>query len=722
MRSALAATFAVIATLVAGGVTSIYWIGGRTIAREKEVANRLSAIDRLNMVLSTLKDAETGQRGYLLTQNESYLAPLESAQGRIDEDLAWLLRSLSDSEQSRLDFTALLLLSSQKLNELGKTVDLARAGHLDQALEILRTSKGKELMDQIRARAAHIEQQEQRSVQAAERALQRANVQRDTVFLVVALVNLVFIGWAYRRIRHETIVRSNSLTEIERQKDLLNVTLLSIGDAVIITDVQGRIVLMNKVAEELTGWPFEEAKSMRCEAIFQIINEESRQVLESPVIKVMREGVIVGLANHTLLVRRDGSEIPIDDSGAPIREANGNLRGVVLVFRDFSEYKSTEKSLRAAKDELDVANRAKDQFFAALSHELRTPLTPVLATLSFWEADKSFPESLRGDIKMMRRNIKLEMRLVDELIDLNRVTKGKISLKLETVDVHTLISSVLKMYGSEITSRCLDITTDLVAEDCYVNCDSDRLQQVFWNIIKNAAFFTPKGGNIHIRTFNIASSICIAFKDTGIGMSPETMQNLFKPFDGKTPANSPPSEGLGLGLSISRALIVQQGGEITAKSDGIGSGSEFVIRLPSAQAPPGPVVLPMAPTATMEAPIGRLRILLVEDHVDSAYVLSKSLTLSGYEVDTAGTSASALELYRGNQYDLVLSDIGLPDGSGIDLVQKMKEIKDVPAIALTGFGTEEDMLLSEQTGFILHLTKPVDIQHLQAAIQRFGKG
>jgi CheY-like chemotaxis protein len=321
----------------------------------------------------------------------------------------------------------------------------------------------------------------------------------------------------------------------------------------------------------------------------------------------------------------------------------------------------------------------------------------------------------------MRRNIKLEMRLVDELIDLNRVTKGKISLRLETVDVHTLISSVLKMYASEITARSLYITTDLVAEDCYVNCDSDRLQQVFWNIIKNAAFFTPKGGNIHIRTFNIASSICIAFKDTGIGMSPETMQNLFKPFDG-TPANSPPSEGLGLGLSISRALIVQQGGEITAKSDGIGSGSEFVIRLPSAQAPPGPVVLPMAPTATMEAPIGRLRILLVEDHVDSAYVLSKILTLSGYEVDTAGTSASALELYRGNQYDLVLSDIGLPDGSGIDLVQKMKEIKDVRAIALTGFGTEEDMLLSEQTGFILHLTKPVDIQHLQAAIQRFGKG
>jgi PAS domain S-box-containing protein len=713
MRIALAATFVAIATLVAGGVASIYWIGGRTIARGKEVANRASAIDRLDRVLSTLKDAETGQRGYLLTQNESYLAPLESAQGRIGEDFAWLRRSLSDRDQTRLDFAALLSLASQKLNELGRTVDLARSGHLDQALEIVRTNKGKDLMDQIRARVADIRDQEQRSAEEAERALQRANTQRDTVFLVIAFANLIFIGWAYRRIRH-------SLTEIERQKDLLNVTLLSIGDAVIITDVQGRIVLMNKVAEELTGWPLDEAKSMPCEAIFQIINEESRQIVESPVIKVIRGGVIVGLANHTLLVRRDGSEIPIDDSGAPIREATGDLRGVVLVFRDFSEYKSIEKGLRAAKDELEAANRAKDQFFASLSHELRTPLTPVLATLSFWEGDNLFPELLRGDVKMMRRNIQLEMRLIDELIDLNRVTKGKISLRLETVDVHASISSVLRMYGSEIAPRGLRVTTDLAAEEHYANCDLDRLQQVFWNIIKNAAVFTPKGGRIHIRTFNLASSICIAFKDTGIGMSPQTIQNLFRPFEGKAPANSPRSEGLGLGLSISQALIVQQGGEITAKSDGIGAGSEFVVRLPSAQAPE-PAALPMAPAVVREAPIRSLRILLVEDHVDSANVLSRILSHSGYEVDTAGTSASALELYRRNEYDLVLSDIGLPDGSGIELVQKMKGIRDVPAIALTGFGTEEDMLRSQQTGFLHHLTKPIDIQHLQAAIQRFAK-
>lgn len=210
---------------------------------------------------------------------------------------------------------------------------------------------------------------------------------------------------------------------------------------------------------------------MPCEAIFRIINEESRESVESPVNKVLREGVIVGLANHTLLVRRDGSEMAIDDTGAPIREATGELRGVALVFRDFSEYKSTEQNLRTAEDELDAANRAKNQFFAAVSHELRTPLTPVLTTLSFWEGEDSFPESLRGDVKMMRRNIELETRLIDELIDLNRITKGRISLRLELVDVHGLISSVLKIYASEIYSRGLSLATDLTAENPYVNCD-----------------------------------------------------------------------------------------------------------------------------------------------------------------------------------------------------------------------------------------------------------
>lgn len=718
MKTALATIFAAIAMLVVVGVLIIHWIGDQTMLRQTEVLMSRSAIDRLNTTLSTLKDAETGQRGYLLTQDEGYLAPFENAKGQIDEELARLSRSLTSGERTSPDFDQLVQLTTRKLNELQKTVDLAHHGNLDQALEIVRSGEGKDQMDQIRDRAARIEEREQRRLETAQRALERADIQRNAIFFTVAAVNLVFIAWAYRRIRHETIVRANALTEIERQKDLLSVTLLSIGDAVIITDVEGRIVLMNKVAEGLTGWRLQEAKTMPCEAVFRIINEETRQTVESPVIKVLREGVIAGLANHTLLVKRDGTETPIDDSGAPIRDSSGELRGVVLVFRDFTNYKIAEQGLRDARDELDAANRAKNQFFATLSHELRTPLTPVMATLSLWESDISLSESMRGDVQMMRRNIEMETRLIDELIDLNRILKGKVSLKLEVADVHELISSVLRMYSSEIYSRGVTVATHFAAQRHYVNCDLDRLQQVFWNILRNAAVNSPNGGHINVQSFNDGSSVCIAFRDTGIGMSPETIQKLFKPFEGNAHENPGLSEGLGLGLSISRALIVQQRGEITASSPGLGLGSEFLVRLPSEQQNPQPATVANSPTTIAAGSSKRLRILLAEDHVDSATAMARMLSHFGHEVDTAGSSAAALGLYRQRDYDLVLSDIGLPDGNGLDLVRKMKETRDVPAIALTGFGTEEDIVQSQKSGFVRHLTKPVNFQQLKEAIEQ----
>jgi PAS domain S-box-containing protein len=207
----------------------------------------------------------------------------------------------------------------------------------------VRSGKGKGFMDQIRDLISSLDRQEQRSARLAEHAAARAARARDAVFWTVAGVSVLFIFGAYQVIRRESRLRADALTEMERQKELLRVTLLSIGDGVIITDTGGRIILMNKVAEELTGWDLGEADSMPCETVFRIINEESRQNVESPVTKVLREGMIAGLANHTLLVRRDGTMIPIDDSGAPIRDVIGELRGVVLVFRDFSAYKSADR-------------------------------------------------------------------------------------------------------------------------------------------------------------------------------------------------------------------------------------------------------------------------------------------------------------------------------------------------------------------------------------------
>jgi PAS domain S-box-containing protein len=715
MKTALAAIFAAIAMLMVAGAAAIYWIGGQTIRTQAELLKRRTAIDRLNLTLSTLKDAETGQRGYLLTQDDQYLAPFASAENSIKAELTRLSQSLKSNDRERSDFGKLVELASEKLSGLRETVNLARQGNLSQALQNMRSGKGEELMDQIRDLVSSIERQEQLSAQRAQHAVARAARARDAVFWTVAGVSVLFIFGAYRVISRESRLRADALAETERQKDLLRVTLLSIGDGVIITDIAGRIILMNKVAEELTGWDHGEADSMPCETVFRIINEESRQSVERPVAKVLREGTIAGLANHTLLVRRDGTTIPIDDSGAPIRDVTGELRGVVLVFRDFTAYKSAERKLRDALDELDAANTAKNQFFARLSHELRTPLTPVLATLSLWEGHDELPEQMRSDVQMMRRNVELETRLIDELLDVSRIMRGTVSLKPERTDAHELISSVLKMYSSEIYSHGLAMITDLAAQQHYVNVDRGRVQQVFWNILKNAATHTSSGGRIIIRSFNDGPNICISFRDTGIGMSSETIQMLFKPFEGRNRENS---NGLGLGLSISRALIVQQGGDITASSEGSGLGSEFRVTLPTV-GPPADETLTVPLVVTKPAMARRrMRILLVEDHSDSATVMARGLSQLGYQVDIAGTVSAAVDLFQNEQYDLVLSDLGLPDGSGMDLLRKLREIREVPAIALTGYGMEEDIVQTQSLGFLRHLTKPVSYQNLQDALDQ----
>jgi PAS domain S-box-containing protein len=338
--------------------------------------------------------------------------------------------------------------------------------------------------------------------------------------------------WAYRRIRDESFAREKAALEIREQKELLDVTLASIGDAVIVTDVQGQITFFNKVAQELTGWTSPEAQMQPCAKVFNIINESSRETVESPVDKVLRLGTVVGLANHTVLIRKDRSEISIDDSGAPIKESDGTVRGVVLIFRDFSEHKAAENSLIEANSALEAANLAKDRFLAAQSHELRTPLTPVLATLTSWESSDELPGSFLADIQMLRRNVQLEARLIDDLLDLNRIVKGKLSLNLELVDAHELLQSVVTMFQSEINAKQLDVSIDLNAARHYVKGDSARLQQVFGNILNNATKFSTPGGHISIATSDDTQGrMILKFKDNGIGMSPEIIDRLFQPFE-----------------------------------------------------------------------------------------------------------------------------------------------------------------------------------------------
>jgi PAS domain S-box-containing protein len=698
----------------------MYVMGLETLRRGRHVAQQLATLNLLADYLSLMKDADTGHRGFVLTGREEFLQPYHAAQSRLKADLDSLKRLAESGELNPDDIAEIQRYSDERLAIAERSIQLRRSEGFEPALNVILTGRGQAAMDALRQLFARMAAEERRHLVADQRTAERYTHYRTAVFIAAFAVNLSFLFWAYGRIVREQRGRDQALAEVQRKEELLRVTLASIGDAVIVTDTDARITFMNPVAEELAGWPLAEARGTRADTVFKIVNEHSRELVESPVDKVLRLGVIVGLANHTILIRKDGSEIPIDDSGAPVREADGNVRGVVLVFRDFSERKRHEKELTAAKEAAEAANLAKDNFLATLSHELRTPLTPVLATLGVWETASHVPASLVADVTTMRRNIELEARLIDDLLDLTRIAKGKLALHLENADVHRLIASVTEMCQSEIQAKRIQFSVQLRAESYHTRGDPARLQQVFWNIIKNATKFTPEGGRIEITTGDSPQGrMQIVFRDTGIGMTPKVMDRLFNAFEQGSVETARRYGGLGLGLAISKALLDAQDGSIAVESAGPGHGSTFTVTLPTADKPPR--ATSDTPAALARTAVeSNLHILLVEDHVDTALALSRLLRGSGHRVRVADSVVTALRAIATDAFDVVVSDIGLPDGTGMDLIRQIRQQHGhkLRAVALTGFGMDDDIAQCRAAGFDDHLTKPVNLKVLEATIQR----
>jgi PAS domain S-box-containing protein len=706
-------------SVIIASLAVIFVMGRAAISANGELVRYHIVIGQLQETLSTLKDAETGQRGYLLTGDEKYLVPHDQAAARIGQELDVLAAQARTGHLPSDDVAKLRQLASAKLDELQQTILLRRTQGLPPALAIVQTNFGHNTMYSIRTLIQRMTAQQESALASANRRAAKLVFWRDVVAVLSTLLNLAVLVWAYRRIRDESAGRERAAREILQQKELLDVTFASIGDAVIVTDIHGRITFLNEVAENLTGWKLKEAQNLPCAKVFNIINESSREIVESPVDKVLRLGTVIGLANHTMLIRKDGSEVPIDDSGAPIKESNGAVRGVVLIFRDFSEHKAAANKLIETNNALAAANQAKDQFLAALSHELRTPLTPVLAILTSWEASDAVPGHLQADIQMIRRNIELEARLIDDLLDLNRIVKGKLSLNLELVDAHELIESVVTMLRSEINAKQLNVDLALNAARHYVKGDSARLQQVFSNILNNAVKFTERHGRIVIASSDDSHGrMLLSLKDDGIGMTRDVLERLFQPFEQGTEITSRYG-GLGLGMAIAKALVEIHAGTISAASQGPGQGTEFTVTLPSIHA--STMKLPAIPSSNLSARRNAqgVSILLVEDHEDTAEAMSRLLRDKGYAVQTCGTVAEAIKLASEQQFNLLLSDIGLPDGTGIDLIRQMRPHSAMPAIALTGFGMDRDIHRYKEAGFDAHLTKPVNFQKLEMIINQF---
>jgi len=397
-----------------------------------------------------------------------------------------------------------------------------------------------------------------------------------------------------------------------------------------------------------------------------------------------------------------------------LQGAQETVQGVLYLVED----KTRDVTLR---QELIGANAAKDQFLALLSHELRSPLAPVIAMVGELEAEVPDSQSVREALEVVRRNVELEARLIDDLLDVTRISKGKLQLSFETICVHQILQRAYEICRKEIEAKNLDVEFQLRAVHTHVEGDPARLQQVFWNLIKNSVKFTPEKGRITIATLNpVPDKIEARIIDTGIGVEHETIDKIFNAFEQGQADITRRFGGLGLGLTISKALIDAHDGKIHVQSPGKDQGSTFSVELNTVLAPVGRdgdgQDQPVDREPKQFVPTHR-RVLLVDDHYDTCIGMKRMLERHGYEITVAHTAEQAVEKVRAEKFDLLISDIGLPDRSGYDLMREVRLNNDLPGIALSGFGSEQDVNQAREAGFAEHLTKPVSFERLEKTIQ-----
>jgi signal transduction histidine kinase/ActR/RegA family two-component response regulator len=490
-------------------------------------------------------------------------------------------------------------------------------------------------------------------------------------------------------------------------------------DAVIVLDDEKRIAGVNRAA-------------------LRLIDRREREVLGQPGsiipgwLRLVEHLAKPEEAERAYQVEGDTPFVGLTYDVRVSRFPQGRRPGWLVIIRDISAWIRAEAE-RTARIAAEEANHAKDAFLAKLSHELRTPLTPVLAAISAALDHNLIPAELRASLDTAQRNIHLEAKLIDDLLDQSLITLGKFRLQRAIVDVHQVVRRSLENCAAFVDDAGLVVQLDLSAPRSRVSADANRLQQVCWNLIINAAKYSPAGSRLTIRSRNLTEDeVAIEFQDEGRGIEASRLPRIFEPFMRGSSGGEGHGPGLGLGLTISRSIVEAHGGTLVARSPGPGKGATFQVNLrtvaPTEDAPfeePGDHgVEPHVPAASPSesesdtAPHRHLTILLVEDNPDSLRALALSLSLLGHTVRTANSLRSALAAARSTDHDLIISDLELGDGTGLDLLRELGPRRSAPAIALTGYGSEDDREMSRDAGFMMHIVKPIATKQLHEAIQR----
>lgn len=655
----------------------------------------------------------------------------------------------------------------------------------------------------------------------------------------------------------EALERANA--ELEQSREWFRVTLSSIGDAVISADTDGRISFVNPVAEAMTGWPSVQAVGAPLEQVFQVIDEDTGQLAESPLRKVLRAGEVAPITHPTVLIARNGARHAIEQTAAPIRARDGEIVGAVIVFRDVTARRQAEASLRDTAEHLILAleagnlgdwqwdahsdlvmlsdraadmfdlprgkpvrralvpsllgasdetqarvpleealarqsdyeaeyrvrrhdgstrwiavrgrglyaddgslvgmigvvqditarkrseerlrelyeaaqreirqreqaeaalremDRRKDEFLATLAHELRNPLAPIRHAALISKLPTATEAQKRWSHDVINRQVQHMSLLLDDLLDISRITRGTLELRMELTDLASIIDTAVETARPSIDAKRHKLSVEVPSEPVQIAADPLRLSQVLSNLLTNAAKYTDPEGEIRVRAHCTPTEVIIRVADNGIGIAPDALPSIFEMFSQLHTGRDRSEGGLGIGLALSRGLVALHGGTIEAHSGGPGLGSEFSVRLPRRRLHSA---TSETPCEAASAPTTRRRILVADDNPDGAESLAILLRVEGHEVSVVNDGAAALAAFDQLQPDVALLDIGMPGLNGYEVAQRVRQKphgRSVLLIAITGWGQDSDKARALAAGFDHHFTKPVEPDRITALLRR----
>jgi PAS domain S-box-containing protein len=733
------------ALLVVLVVVLSFWAFSQIETSSAARQQTFSLIIRADSLLSDLADAETAQRDYLLTGDEAFLNPYLAVRDRIGGELSEL-RSLASSPAAleRLDAMAPLL--TAKLTQLSQTIELRRRQEMSALLVAEASGQGRRITDSFRAETRSLIQLEEGEL-ARQDADIHSSMRRLFALIVTAsvlafLLALSFAWLIYRETQH----RLNDLLHVETRRLLgiqeetnrqlqatnvnlhfseerLAVTLNSIDDAVIATDAEGRVTLLNPLAERLTGWTRVEAFQRPVEEIFHLIDADNRQPYPVPVRETLAHGTTLSLANHTIVIARDGSECHIADSCAPIRDRLGHVVGAVLVFRDVTERKRLDQVMHDKNAELedaralaDKANLAKSEFLSSMSHELRTPLSAILGFAQLMESAAPQPTvSQKRSIEQILKAGWYLLDLINEILDLALIESGKLSLSLEPVSLAGVMRECQAMMEPQAQKRGISVAFPRFDIPYFVKADRTRVKQVLINLLSNAVKYNREGGAVVVDC--IASTpgrIRVSVTDTGAGLAPEKRAQLFEPFN-RLGQGMSGEEGTGIGLVVCKRLVELMGGVIGVES-AVGKGSVFWIEFDLTAEPQlAAGATPFA--APAQAPLqagARVRTLLYVEDNPANLMLVEDLIARRTDIQllSATDGIRGIEIAHASRPDVILMDINLPDISGIEVLRILTEgpaTSHIPVVALSANAMPRDIEKGLKAGFFRYLTKPIKV-------------